>query len=561
MTDIIYLVEFTAIVDSTGTSQIFRFSTASDFMTQPHENPPNTPYLPFVSSPGQYERHCWSQGSTRGTSSRGFGSIKFVNDGTFDPIMNYGLDGQPIQVLFGPKNGAYPADFTILLTGVCRRPNFPSRTEFDVVIVDRQGDAADFTFQPTKYAGTNSGAVGLEGLPADIQGKPKPKLRGRCYNVPAIQVNSSNLDYQVDDGSAIYPAAGVFVDAVYDKRSALTLKATYTAGNLTAYMADFPSIGYYTTYCGPEGWYFRIGETPKGIITSDVHEGAAKDRTIAQIVSRVASSEGKLPLADMVGVAALDAAKPYEVGIWVGAESTVGQVIDAVLDSGNAYMTDSRAGKINFGYLQDPVDMKSVATIEDWMIKDEENGFTVTGTNDSGIGIRLSTNWDGTAQRYASNQDATIGLPTWRILLLYQKNFQVMSNTDLAGDAAADIAFARLEYRTYAVSDATVLVQHRKAPEFTATTLITNLADATIEAKSQLGMRKIPRYVYVIPVATDQVDDYGVPLASTIDLGVAFTLVSSRYGFQAGKKLLCIGLSGDFGATTSQSLTNIYAWG
>jgi len=263
----------------------------------------------------------------------------------------------------------------------------------------------------------------------------------------------------------------------------------------------------------------------------------------------------------MVGVPALDAVKPYEIGVWVGEESTVGQVLDAVLDSGNAYMTDSRLGKINFGYLQDPAGMQSVATIEDWMIKDEENGFTVTGTNDSGIGVRLSTNWDGTAQRYASNQDATIGLPAWRILLLYQKNFQVMSNTDLAGDAAADIAFARLEYRTYPVADVTVLNQHRKAPEFTATTLITNMADATTEANSQLNLRKIPRYVYVIPIATDQVDDYGVPLAPTIDLGVAFTLVSSRYGFQAGKKLLCIGLSEDFGATTAQSLTNIYAWG
>lgn len=555
----VFLVEFTAIVDSTGTPTVFRFSSASQFMTRPTEDPPNATYSPYIASAGQYERHAWSKGATRGTSTRGFGVINLVNDGTFDPMLTYGLDGQPVRVLYGPDAGSYPTDFTVLFSGALRRGQFPSRTEFDLVLVDRQGDAADLTFQLTKFMGTNSGASGVEGLPADIQGKPKPKLRGRCFNVPAICVNTSALIYQVDDGSALPVSGGVFLDNVWDKR--VMLNAGAARSSLASLQANTPSAGYYDWYSGTDGWYFKLGSTPNGLVTCDCHEGAQVNRTTAQIVSRVASTEGQLPLNQMDGITALDGLKPYECGIWVGAESTVGQVIDAVLDSANAFMTDTRSGRIQFGCLQDPAAMTPVTTVYDWMVKDEQNGYLVTGTNDTGVGLRLSNNFDGTAQRYSSNQDTTLGLPSWRILLLYALNNQVMSATDLAGALQADIAYTRLQYRTVTAADPTVLTQHRKAPEFTATTLICYVADATVEAASQLALRKPPRYCYILPLDPGQLDQNNAPVTASIDLGKCLTLVSSRFGAAAGKNLLCIGIAEDFGNQTTAATSTIYAWG
>jgi len=264
----------------------------------------------------------------------------------------------------------------------------------------------------------------------------------------------------------------------------------------------------------------------------------------------------------MSGISALDGLKPYECGVWIGSETTVGQVLDQVLDSANAYMTDSRSGVIQFGCLQDPAAMTPVTTVYDWMVKDEAAGYTVTGTNDSGVGLRLSSNWDGTAQRYASSQDATLGLPVWRVLCLYGLNNTVMSATDLtSGYSQSDLAYVQLQYRTQTAANANVLKQHRKAPEYTATTVICQAADAATEAAAQLALRSVPRYCYVIPLDPGQIDATGKPVTASIDLGSCFTLVSSRFGLANGKNLLCIGIAEDFGDPTTPAISTIYAWG
>lgn len=544
-----FLAELTFATNTLGNTTTLGYASGPQFMTAPTENPSNTPYEPRILKPGNYERHCWQKGTTRGRSTRAYGGVTLANnDGALDILMTYGADGQSAVLRQGPDiQGAYPSAYPAFFTGIMRRVD-TSWTEVDVILTDRQGDMCDKPYQTTKYAGTNSGSSGLEGLTNDLEGKPKPKLRGTSFNFAVPCVNTSSLIYQIDDGTALTPLT---LSYVYDKGSALTIDSAQVS--LAALIAASPSGGHCTAYAGPEGWYVKVGTQPSGTLTVTASEGALANRTVAQIASRIASNEGGLPLAQIVGIAALDAAKPYEIGFWSGVnEYTCGSVLDQVLDSANAFFSDSRAQTFNLGWLQDPTVMASVLTINQWQIKAHE-GITVSGVNDPGTGFLIEDQVNIDPPVYSPNQDTTTGLPCWRVRLYYNYNNTVQTETDLAGSALAEIAYTTLQYRTILAANPLIRVEHIKAPEFTATTMITNAADATTEANSQLALRSVMRYIYEIPVDP--------AIAVGVDLGQAFTLVLNRFGCNTGKQLLCIGLIEDFGDATTAAISTIVAWG
>jgi hypothetical protein len=88
-----------------------------------------------------------------------------------------------------------------------------------------RGKAEPFNFAPDNLAG------------------PKPMVFGRVYNMPAVCVDERKLTYQVNDG----PVAAI--TAVRDNGQDLL------AGDWLSY---------------PESGYFRLGTTPKGVVTADV---------------------------------------------------------------------------------------------------------------------------------------------------------------------------------------------------------------------------------------------------------------------------------------------------
>lgn len=541
-----------AAVDSSGNNVVRRFG-GTDFMSLPTDAPANTVYLPLIKSAGSFERHCWSKGSTTGRSTAGFGAIRIANHKTasgawlLDSAVHDAVDGQPFTIRIG--TGGSLSNYPAYATGICKSVN-PGWDYIDYILNDQVSFLYDLPLQTVKYAGTNSGSTGLEGLTTTIIGNPKPILVGYARNISPILCQEVNLIYQVDDGGAKLPMALT----VYSSRNAVT--AGTQRATLALLLSNTPTASTYDWYAGPEGWYFRLGGGIVGRITCDVSEGAAADRTTAQCVSRLltrraASAVGyTLPAVD--GVATLDAKTSAETGCWVANETTLGAIVDPLLAGAGAFLADKRTTGLSLGRLEDPDTLPSTATFSEWQLLSTP-GLSAPG--DNGIGLRVGSTGVGTfaSNPVYSSQGTIAGIPPWRVMIDYAQNYTIMNDADLPGAGNADLWFTKDQFRTVIASDSTVLSKHLKAPEFDITTLLRYQADAQTEANRQLALRKVQRVVVSIQVES--------VYARAVDLGNVFILQLSRFGWDAGRKLTCIGIIENFGEYGSAASTTLIGWG
>ena len=539
-------------ITSGGMNVVRRFG-GSSFMSLPTDTPANTPYLPLITSAGSFERHCWSKGSTTGRSSAGFGTVRVANHKTdagvwlLDDYAHDSVDGQPFIIRLG--DGISLATTPTYVTGICKQV-IPGWNYLDYVLNDQISFLYDLPLQTVHYLGTNSGATGLEGLTTDIYGNPKPMLVGAVQNISPIPVNTTALVYQVDDGGAKLP----MTLTVYSSRNVVTAGTQRTT--LALLIANTPAGSTYDWYAGPEGWYFKLGGGIVGRITCDVSEGAAADRTAAQCVSRLltrrAATATGYTLPTINGITALDSKSTAEVGCWIANETTIGATIDPLLAGVGAYIADTRLTGLVLGRLEDPAALNSAATFSDWQFLSPP---AFSAPSDTGIGLRVGSTGYGNFANNAiySSQGTIAGLPVWRVMLDYAQNYTIMTKSDLPADTDADIAFTIDQFRTAIASDTTILASHLKAPEFDITTLLRYQSDAQAEATRQLGLRKVNRIIVSLQVES--------AYARVLELGSCFTVQTNRFGWNAGRNFICLGLAETFGEYGSASSTTIIGWG
>ena len=545
-----YFIEICG-ADSLGAIHTFYVTSESSFMSSPSDSPANIAFLPCISTAGNFERHAWKRATTRGGSSRGFGAVELVNSGgDFDYFLGYGFDGQSITIRSGDSGAGYPFGLTTLFSGVIVRAEITWEL-VKFTITDRQGDISDRSYQTSKFAGNNSLPSGVEGVSTDLMGKPKPKLKGYSANFAPPCVNTSGLVYQLDDGTALLPCSNL---AVYDRGAPLTAGTHQTS--FSTFMSTTPTVATYDWYAGSEGWFIKLGSSPSGVITCTASEGTSLDRTSAQIVRRIWRDIGGVQDSDILGVDALDAKNSSEVGIWVGDETTIGTVVAAILDSVNGALVDLRDGRFKFCFLVDPATQTIVAEFESWHIKDF-SGLKLTYASDPGTGLRLSDGVNGELRgKYNSDQDTTAGIPVWRVLLDWGRNFTIQTATDLAGIVASNtarVAYLEKEYRTVDVSDSSVLLKHKKAPEFSITTQFKDASAALSEAVNQLALRKVTRVVVEFPVDPD--------FAKTLQLLDTVTISLSRFNWSVPRPFVIIGMVEDLGSLTRPAITTLILWG
>ena len=170
-----YLVEITAWNGSA--LETLYFSTLG-YMSLPTDTPANTYYAPRIKSPGLYSAAMFAQGKTWGAGECSFGEIVLTNaDGGLDYLINYGFDGRSIVIKQLLATGA------IIVLAACTGGEQPPFTTKEVSIRLRDPQASlNVAVQPVKYLGNNSLPDGVEG-DANLKGKPKPVLLGKCLNI------------------------------------------------------------------------------------------------------------------------------------------------------------------------------------------------------------------------------------------------------------------------------------------------------------------------------------------------------------------------------------------
>ncbi|PWC54375.1 hypothetical protein TSA6c_00480 [Azospirillum sp. TSA6c] len=508
-----YLIEATAYDSDAGAEVVHRWSSAG-FTTRPDDTPANTVYEPRVIDPGNWEAHLFSGYQTRGRSDSAAGAVEINNaDGALDALWSQGW-GRPIRILVGPDTAADLSDFTLIQTNTSVGVERVGRTRLRILMQDKQSLIADRVMNDNKFLGTNSGATGVEGLPEDLKGKPKPRLYGECASLPVPQANSSAVVHQISDSRV----SAITVQAVNDRGVAITAGTTY--GSLSSLLSSSPTAGTYNAYLGSssDGAYIKFGSSPAGAVTVNATEGTnASDRTVAQCVKRILKGPGLLTDSDLdlSSFTSLDAANSSIVGYWSGIDDdTVGNAVDALCASIGAFWRVKEDGTISVGRLEAPDPGSSVLTLSD------------------GDGGEILT--DGFELQPSADTDH--GTPPWRILVDYARNFYVFNDADFAGAVTDQTTRNRLkqEYaRTAPAESATLRSKHPLSKEFVATTLLRSASAAATERDRLAALYQTEREIVVCPLS--------VTVAYQVALNNTVTLQSDRFGWSAGKSFRVIG--------------------
>ena len=482
-------------------------------------NPGGAYYEGRVQDPGNFQRAIYSPGSTSGDSTVGVGEVVIANpDGELDPMLDYGIAGREVRVWTIPdESGPFPAAAR-WATGTAEQVEV-SWTRVTVRLRDRL-ELLRRPIQATLYAGTTvaGGMAEAEGMAEDLKGQPKPLLFGAALNIPAIQANSFDLIFQVSDG----PISSI--DAVYDAGAPLLFSANYAS--VAALRSASIQGGYYAT-CTAQG-LFRIGSSPFGQITCDATEGATPaSRTAAQVAYRICLRGGLLA-ADFnpASITGLDVDNSAETGIWISDEMEVLEAANTVLQSVGGWLLPNRNGVFEVGRLEAP-SSPIVATYTEEECLDRGAGIERIATGDQGAGV-----------------------PTWKVTLRYARNWATQGSADLAGCvAAARRTELAQEYRTVVVEDAAVKTIHPLATELTVDTLLTEPADALAEANRLLSIYKVRRDRLIVPL--------DATLAAPADLGRTITMQFSRWGYNAGRPMVILGMTENAVA----GITELDIWG
>jgi hypothetical protein len=514
MTSAVYAIEITAYDPAIATTRTLTYASGAGFNTKAADTPANTHFAPLVIEAGSFSQYLVDALVTDGRSRVGFGAIVLNNaDGRLDGLKDYGFDGRRVVLRRGVPGAAYPSAWTTLFTGTMEQVEF-SWGQVQVIVRDRQGEVADLPYQTTKFAGNNSLPNGVEGIADDLKGKPKPILRGKCFNISPPLVNTSKLTYQISHKTI------ASIDAVYSGGVAVTAGTSHAS--LALLQAAAPAAGTYDFYLGSasDGAYFRLGSSPTTTVTCDATEGAAAaNRTAAQIAKQILLDAG-VASGDISAsaVSALDTANSSVIGVWSGAEeSRIGDVLDEVLASIGAYWTVTSAGVFTFGRLEAPSG-SPVKTFEAFELLEDDQPIE-----------RL---------RGRSNDK---GLPAWRLQLFWQKNYTVQGDSDVqAAVTLARRGFLKEEYRVVINEDAAIKTQYLLAPEKQVYTLLTNSADAANEASRLNTLYKTKRDFLRWKCSASY-------MASTaIELGNVVSLQVNRFGWSSGKLLRVMGITYEF---------------
>lgn len=508
----IYLVEIVAATNSAGATTTLRFCT-ENYVTKPTDSPANTYYEPRIKTPADITRNLFASGTTSGASRVGYGVVELSNvDGGLDYMANYSYDNRALTIKIGNPGDNYSA-FTTILSGTMEQVEFTFST---VTVLARDKLAIlDLPLQKTEFAGTNTLPSGLEGVD-DLKGQKKPFCYGKVYNVQPPCVNTSRLIFQVND------AAISDVTAVYDKGAGLTKGTAYS--NVSDMETNAPAAGNYRVLSTSTGSYFRLGSSPVGLITCDVTQGtASSNRTAAQIIKLMAIkggvNSGDINASD---VTALDTANSAEVGIWVFGEDTGLACIDQIAQSVGAWYGYDATGQFRMGQF---AVASGVADIE----INSDNIISIESVRPS---------------------DTDRGLPAYKVILSYFKNYTVQT-----ADLASGVSEARRSVLKYAfaagyATDATVQTQYLLASEINRDTLLVSSAAASTEATRVLNLYKTKRTMYQVAIALD-VSEH-LP-----DLNDVVNLTLDRFGLDSGTLFRIIGISSSY----AKNRATLTLWG
>lgn len=483
-----------------GTSEKTRYITdAARFITKPTDSPANIAFLPKLANRSVYAVNAVRDASTFGNSEASFGQLELINEGALDAWVNDGVAGREITVRRGLIGAAYPSGFQTIFRGL--QANIEANNDRIIITFTDRQQLLQQPLQKTFFAGNNSLPNGLEGA-ADLKGKPKPRIYGRCKKVPLQIVNTSRLIYQASDRQAA-------VSGVFDGGAALTAGATYTSQ--VDMETNAPAAGQYRVWSSGSSTYVRLGSSPARVITADVDaSGTASDWTAAQIMKQVAIDAG-FSAGDVLNtdVTALDAANSAVCGFAMTTDVVTGmQVMNALASSIGAVFWTDALQRLRMFRISAPAGA-SVATLT----KAEIITIERIATRDSGFGV-----------------------PCYRVELDFQRYWRTQTTNETVNAVEAARPDLASQYRRVTSTDTSIQTKHINAPILTFQTLIDDATAAQNECDRRLTLYKAQRQMLRVTAVVR------TEVLALLTAGSLVTILLPRFGCNAGALFLVLGV-------------------
>lgn len=494
----IYLAEVCGKNLTTGTLKWLRASTGVGFITRPTDTVPNQIFYPSIINQGNFERHLFSSGEINGRSVVGRGAVEIVNDGMFDWVADYAFDGQEIVIWRGSENGVFPDDFSVVLRGTMAGLE-PRLTKIIITIRDNQAIVSDLRVQPLRYGGTNTPPNGVDGS-QDLEGRVRPLAFGICKNVSPKLVNSSKLIYELSSNQL------ASVDEVYV--AGLDVAAGVSRSTVADLEANAPASGHYDYALTSSGSYIRLGFQPSGYVTADLT--ASGSAIISDVAQSILTGPGGLTSSDLYlsAFTSMATAYPWDISLFIDDDMTVGQALDAVMNSCGGWWGVRRDGKFTIGDLLSPISPVDWEVPYDLILD----------------GLEVSTT------------DTVI----WRTEVTGEINYTALSEADIAGAVTPERRdWLLLESRMVVDEDSSILNTHVLAEPLTHETLLSSRSNMSSLASILLDRQGVSRWWVRVPIPSDNCPE--------LELGSVISLPIERYGL-SGKLFRLLGQAEDHGS-------------
>ncbi len=289
---VVTLVDLVASVDDAGTETRWGWADHDDFQSVGTASSSQAEWEGRVVCAGNYERHAFAAGGTTGRGGFRAGGIRIDNtDGRLDPLLTtQDACGRRLTIRRGVEAGrdpnAYPIHFQGTVRDVAAEGN-------DVVITpsNRLADILDAPLQTVTYKGDNVGNVGAEGAADELGGKPKVTLLGGASNVTPAWVNRQRLVLHL--AQKLIPGE-LTIEGLWDGGAPWTPGVARASLDALMDVANPPGAGKFDWFDGSGATFVKLGSPANAAVTASVGQGAAADRSIAQIVRQVLVAKGML---------------------------------------------------------------------------------------------------------------------------------------------------------------------------------------------------------------------------------------------------------------------------
>lgn len=439
------------------------------------------------------------QGTFGGQSAVSWGELECVReDGytvtpddavTLDDLLDgtYLVAGRAIVIKYGGED-LPESEYRTIFSGTCGALRSWNNAGFRIEI----GDPLEALRQ--KKATPNVIPQALN-TPESVVGKPVPLALGRCRNVSPILIDDVAYTYRVSDAAP----AGVGCSAV------------------TAVHDDGAAVSYTDHGDGT----FTLALSPVGTITADVDgatfSGVYKN-TVGGILNGLLTTLGGVSNVSSSHIAALDAAMPYEVGIYVADAVDVLTVMDRLCKGLPIWRAFTRLGQFRCGEFAPP-----------------------TGTPD------LVVDETGTVVGSLSGETDPV---IWKQALRFGRNHTPIPEDRAAGSLSLDQkSWLATDWRTAEASDPAIQTAFPLAAEGDpADTALIDAADAEAVAAKWLALQGAFRRRYRITLK---------PLSLAYELNACARLVFPRFGLELGDEFRIVAVEEDYNGKT----VSLELWG